>query len=77
MRTTLDDLRDFIHEEVDRLVRRSAGFCNGAGIGGRAKGSIEIPPTVSGNDKEKQGEHGEEQESGQFTSRDTTGGASR
>jgi hypothetical protein len=70
MRLTLGELRNFIAEEVDRLVRRSAGFSGIAGLGGRARGSIELPPLNLG-DEEQQEErgYGKEQEKSQFAPR--------
>ena len=71
MRLKLNDLRRIIREEVDRAVRRSAGFSGVAGLGGRARGSFEITPPRLGDeeDQEENGEHGKEQEKSQFAAR--------
>jgi len=70
MKIKLIDLRRLIAEEVDRVVRRSAGFCNGAGIGGRGRGSIEIPPLKLGDETEEEKEgYAKEQEKSQFAAR--------
>jgi len=70
LKITLRELRRIISEEVDRLVRRSAGFGGGAGIGGRGRGSIETPPLGLGDETEQEEEtHGKEQEKSQYTIR--------
>ena len=61
MRITINELRKLIREEVDRLVRRSAGFGGGAGLAGRARGSIEHQPIGLGDEEEQQ-ENGKEQQ---------------
>lgn len=74
MLITINDLRRLIREEVDRLVRRSAGFSGGTGLAGRARGSIEHLPIGLG-DEEKQQENGEEyeqEEKSQFVPRVTS-----
>jgi len=71
MRIRLGDLKRFIAEEVDRMVRRSAGFGGIAGIGGRGRGSAELPPLGLGDEGEEQEEnqYGKEQEKSQFAVR--------
>ena len=70
IKITLNELRRLIAEEVDRLVRRSAGFGGIAGIGGRCRGSIETPPLGLGEETEQEEEtHGKEQEKSQFAVR--------
>lgn len=66
---TLENLRSIIREEVDRLVRRSAGFGGISGIGGRQRGSIEIPPLGLGDEENQEKEYGKEQEKSQFEPR--------
>ena len=70
LRITIGELRLLIREQVDRLVRRSAGFGGEAGIAGRGRGSIELPP-ISLGDEERQEEetHGEQQVKCQFSVR--------
>lgn len=63
-------LKRFINEEVDRMIRRSAGFSGVAGIGGRGRGSSELPPLGLGDEQEEQEEnYGKEQEKSQFAVR--------
>ena len=72
MKINLDVLRKFISEEVDRLVRRSAGFGGSAGIAGRGRGSVELPPLGLGDEAEQEKEkerYGKEQEKEQFAAR--------
>lgn len=70
MRLTLSELRRIIAEEVDRAVRRSAGFGGGAGIGGRGRGSAELPPLGLGDEEEQEEErYGKEQQKNQFAVR--------
>jgi hypothetical protein len=70
MRIKLSELKRIIAEEVDRAVRRSAGFCGGLGLGGRARGSIEVPPLgLGGSEEEDEEGHGKEQEKRQLTAR--------
>lgn len=68
---TLGELKRIIAEEVDRAVRRSAGFGGIAGIAGRGRGSAEIPPTGLGDEQQQQEEerYGKEQQKNQFTIR--------
>lgn len=66
----MKELKKLIAEEVDRLVRRSAGFYMGSGLAGRARGSIEVPPLGLGDEEsEEDGGHGKEQEKSQFAAR--------
>lgn len=66
----IDALRIFISEELDRLVRRSAGFGGIAGIAGRGRGSAELPPLGLGDEEEQEEErYGKEQEKNQFAAR--------
>jgi hypothetical protein len=68
MKIKLSVLRELIREEVDRLVRRSAGFSGIAGIAGR--GSPELPPLGLGDEEQQEEErYGKEQEKSQFTVR--------
>lgn len=72
MRTqTIKLLRSYIREEVDRLVRRSAGFCMDSGLAGRGRGSAEISPIHLGDEErtDTQEEYGKEQEKTQFIPR--------
>ena len=70
MRIKLSELRKLVAEEVDRLVRNSAGFGGIAGIAGRGRGSAELPPLGLGDEKEQEKErYGKEQEEAQFTPR--------
>lgn len=71
MRISLKHLREIIAEEVDRLVRRSAGFGGIAGIAGRGRGSAEFPPQQLGDEQELEDEerYGKEQEKTQFAPR--------
>lgn len=71
MKISMAALRELIAEEVDRAVRRSAGFCMGSGLGGRARGSIEVPPLPLGDEKdvEEDERYGKEQEKSQFAAR--------
>lgn len=63
MKITIKELRKLISEEVDRLVRNSAGFGGTTGIGGRCRGSIEVSPIGLGNDNRSDEElNGQEQE---------------
>lgn len=63
-------LKLLISEEVQRAVRRSAGFGGSSGVGGRGRGSIEIPPTGLGNSEEEEEiEYGKEQQKSQFAVR--------
>lgn len=67
---TITSLRQFIAEEIDRLVRRSAGFGGIAGIAGRGRGSAELPPLKLGDEEEQEEErYGKEQEKSQFAVR--------
>lgn len=72
-------LRILVREEVDRLVRRSAGFGGGAGIAGRQHDGGEITPLHLGDGQEHQEEYGKEQEKTQFAVRVARrkGGAAR
>jgi len=68
MKISLRDLRRIISEEIDRLVRRSAGFGGSAGIAGR--GSGESPPLGLGDEEQQKEErYGKEQEKSQFAVR--------
>lgn len=67
--TTIELLRQFISEEVDRAVRRSAGFSGGAGIAGRQHDGGELPPLGLGDEGEQEREYGKEQEKSQFAAR--------
>lgn len=71
MKIKLRDLRKLIREEVDRAVRRSAGFGGIAGIGGRGRGSPEIPPQNLGDEEQQEEEerYGKEQEKSQLAVR--------
>ena len=70
MRKDLNDLKKFIAEEVDRLVRRSAGFSGIAGIAGRGRGSPELPPLGLGDEGDQEDDnYGKEQEKSQFAAR--------
>jgi hypothetical protein len=70
MKIKLGDLRRLIREEVDRAVRRSAGFGGIAGIGGRGRGSAELPPQNLGDEEQQEEErYGKEQEKSQFAVR--------
>ena len=71
MRIKLSLLRRLIAEEVDRLVRRSAGFGGIAGTGGRGRGSAELPPLGLGDEGDEQEEerYGKEQQKNQFAVR--------
>jgi len=70
MKIKLSVLRELIREEVDRLVRRSAGFSGIAGIAGRGRGSPELPPLGLGDEEQQEEErYGKEQEKSQFTVR--------
>lgn len=63
-------LRLIIREEVERTIRRSAGFGGSAGIAGRGRGSGELPPLGLGDeDKQEEERHGKEQEKSQFAVR--------
>lgn len=68
MRITVRELRRIISEELDRLVRNSAGFGGATGIGGRGRGSSEIPTPGLGDEKhqEIENEDYEEKEKSQF-----------
>ena len=70
MRTTLRLLKELISEEVDKLVRSTAGFSGAAGIGGRGRGSAEIPPLGLGDEEQQEeDQYGKEQEKSQFSFR--------
>lgn len=70
MKISLRDLRRIISEEIDRLVRRSAGFGGSAGIAGRGRGSGESPPLGLGDEEQQKEErYGKEQEKSQFAVR--------
>jgi hypothetical protein len=70
MRIRLSELRKLVAEEVDRLVRNSAGFGGIAGIAGRGRGSAELPPLGLGDEEEQEKErYGKEQEEEQFATR--------
>lgn len=70
MKLTLGKLRRLIFEEVERMVRRSAGFGGGSGVGGRSRGSVELPPLGLGDEEQQEEErHGKEQEKSQFAVR--------
>jgi hypothetical protein len=70
MRITLSELRKIIAEEVDRAVRRSAGFGGSAGVGGRGRGSSELPPLGLGDEEQQEEErYGKEQQKNQFAVR--------
>lgn len=69
MRIKISLLRRIIREEVDRLVRRSAGFAGGTGIAGRGRGSIEQPPLGLGDEEEQQENGKEQEEKSQFVPR--------
>lgn len=58
MRLSLLELRLMIREEVDRLVRRSAGFVGGLGISKKPQDHSEVPPVGLG----EEGINDEEQE---------------
>lgn len=68
--TTLHLLKRLIKEEVDRLVRSTAGFSGVAGIGGRGRGSAEVPPHGLGDeDQQEEDQYDKEQEKSQFAVR--------
>jgi len=69
MKITLAKLRKIVKEEVDRLVRRSAGFGGSAGIAGRQRGTPEMPPPGLGTDESENKEDEEGQEFNQFAVR--------
>lgn len=70
MQNVMNLLRRLIAEEVDRMVRRSAGFGGIAGVGGRGRGSGELPPLGLGDEEQEQEEnYGKEQEKNQFAVR--------
>ncbi len=69
MRIELTLLRRLIAEEVDRMIRRSAGFGGVAGIGGRGRGSPELPPPDLGDEEEQEEKYGKEQQKNQFAVR--------
>jgi hypothetical protein len=69
MKLKLSDLRRMIFEEIDRLVRRSAGFGGSSGLGGRGKGSIEVHPFGLGDEEHQEEEYGKEQQKNQFAPR--------
>lgn len=78
MRITLSELRRIIAEEVDRAVRRSAGFGGNAGIAGRGRGSSELPPLGLGDEEQEEERYGKEQQKNQFAVRvDSRRGSSR
>jgi hypothetical protein len=62
-----------IREEVDRLVRRSAGFFMGAGIAGHQRtGTVQTPPGLGDDDGElpkENEEYDKEQEKPQWFAR--------
>jgi hypothetical protein len=62
-------LKLLIAEEVQRAVRRSAGFGGSSGVGGRGRGSIEVLPTGLGSEEEVEEEYGKEQQKNQFAAR--------
>jgi hypothetical protein len=70
LKISLKELRKIISEEIDRLVRRSAGFSGSAGIAGRGRGSSEIPPLGLGDEEQQEEErYGKEQQKNQFSVR--------
>jgi len=70
MNKELTLLKRLIREELDRLVRSTAGFSGVAGIGGRGRGSSELPPLGLGNeDQQEEDQYGKEQEKSQFSVR--------
>ena len=50
MKISLFDLRKLIREEVDRLVRRSAGFMGGLGLSNKPQDHSEITPKGLGDE---------------------------
>lgn len=68
MKIRLSELRKIVAEEVDRMIRRSAGFCMGSGVGGSTGSSINFPPPGLGDDSEET-KYEKEQEDGQFATR--------
>jgi hypothetical protein len=60
MKIKIKDVRKIIREEVERMIRRSAGFGGILGIGGRNKGSSELSPQGLGDEEEE--ENGKEQQ---------------
>lgn len=68
---TLRQLRSLIHEEVERNMRWSAGFCGGLGIGGTRQGTKFHPQGLGdeGEETKTEEEYEEEQEPSQFTTR--------
>lgn len=73
MRIKLGILRRLIAEEVDRMIRNSAGFCGMGGVSGNGQGSIESAPPGLGDEGEQEeqeeNQYGKEQEKSQFAVR--------
>lgn len=69
MKLTLNHLRLIIREEVDRLVRRSAGFGGQAGIGGTPNNGTQLGPPGLGDEETQDNSYGKEQEKSQFAAR--------
>ena len=76
MKITIRELRQIISEEVDRMIRNSAGFGGSAGVGGAGIRSSEAPPGLGDAEyQEKENEDYEEQEKSQFAQRIRSRGA--
>lgn len=60
MKIKIKDVRKIIREEVERMIRRSAGFGGILGIGGRNKGSSELSPQGLGDEEEENGKEQQE-----------------
>ncbi len=60
MKIKIKDVRKIIREEVERMIRRSAGFVGSLDIGGRNKGNAELSPQGLGDEEEE--ENGKEQQ---------------
>lgn len=70
MKISIKDLKKIIAEEVDRLVRSTAGFSGVAGVAGRGRGSIELPPQGLGDEEtQEEKRYGKEQQKNQFAVR--------
>jgi len=69
MKLKVKDLRKIIREEVERMVRRSAGFVGSLGISSRNRGSVEFPPQGLGDEEKEEEINGKEQQENQFEHR--------
>jgi hypothetical protein len=61
MKLKVSDIRKIIREEVERMIRRSAGFGGVLGISSKNISNTEILPPGLG-DEEKEEENGKEQQ---------------